>query len=259
MEKKVYSIGDLSKLSGLSIRTLQHYDEIHLLPSTRNQNGKRTYGEKDLHLLEQIMFYKLLGFPLKDIKNRLKKTETIEDFQSLIQKQQLLLLQKIEKLNTSFLMLELVEKRLNQGEKIDLAFMIQHLEIAPDDDIFTQISNLHHNKTNWKVSKIIKTTDVIHFYQEWKRCLLRANLLIYEETDYKSHEAQELASNWWETIIALTNGSRELMDQIAQQNILNQVSLGHNEAIKTASNFLNKALEIYLKQNSVEKGDNNEH
>ncbi|MBG9980717.1 MerR family transcriptional regulator [Facklamia sp. DSM 111018] len=258
MKDNQYSIGDFSKLSGLSIRTLQYYDDIHLLPSTRNQSGKRTYNEQDLHLLEQIMFYKLLGFPLKEVKNNLEKAEKIEDFQSLIQKQQLLLLQKIEKLNTSFLMLELVEERLNQGEKIDLAFMIQHLEIAPDDDIFTQILNLHQNTTDWNAYKTIKSNDVIHFYHEWKRCLLKANLLIYEEIDYKSNEAQELASDWWEAIIALTNGNRDLINQIAHQNLLNHVSLGHNEAIIAASNFLDNTLETFLKQNHIKKGDNND-
>lgn len=66
MEK--YSVKQLAKLAGVSIRTLHHYDEIGLLqPSVRSESGYRLYGEKELLRLQQILFYRELDFELKEI------------------------------------------------------------------------------------------------------------------------------------------------------------------------------------------------
>ncbi|WP_299536731.1 MerR family transcriptional regulator [Ulvibacterium sp.] len=66
---KRYSVSELSKLSGVTIRTLHHYDKIGLLrPADRSEVGYRYYGEGELLRLQQILFYKELGFSLKEIK-----------------------------------------------------------------------------------------------------------------------------------------------------------------------------------------------
>jgi len=55
---KYYSIGELSEISGATIRTLQYYDQIGLLEAKRNESNLRYYTEKDLILLQQILFHK---------------------------------------------------------------------------------------------------------------------------------------------------------------------------------------------------------
>ena len=66
--KKHYSVRQLSRLAGVSVRTLHLYDEIGLLkPALRTGAGYRQYEEKELLRLQQILFYKELDFPLKDI------------------------------------------------------------------------------------------------------------------------------------------------------------------------------------------------
>ena len=65
----MYTVKQLSKLAGVTPRTLHHYDEIGLLkPSRVGENGYRYYGEESLLRLQQILFYRELGFPLEDIK-----------------------------------------------------------------------------------------------------------------------------------------------------------------------------------------------
>ncbi len=65
-----YSINKLAKLAGVSTRTLRYYDEIQLLsPKRTSSNGYRVYGQKEIDLLQQIMFYRELGVPLEEIKN----------------------------------------------------------------------------------------------------------------------------------------------------------------------------------------------
>jgi DNA-binding transcriptional MerR regulator len=63
-----YSVRQLATLAGVSVRTLHVYDEMGLLkPSVRTDAGYRQYGEAELFRLQQILFYKELDFPLKQI------------------------------------------------------------------------------------------------------------------------------------------------------------------------------------------------
>ncbi|MBP0904255.1 MerR family transcriptional regulator [Mariniflexile gromovii] len=65
---KKYSVKDLSKLAGVSVRTLHHYDDIGLLkPAIRTEAKYRLYGENELLKLQQILFYKELEFTLQEI------------------------------------------------------------------------------------------------------------------------------------------------------------------------------------------------
>ena len=64
-----YTVNKLAKLSGVSISTIRFYDEIGLLkPTCRGNNGYRYYEEEQLLLLQQILFFRELGFQLNDIQ-----------------------------------------------------------------------------------------------------------------------------------------------------------------------------------------------
>lgn len=65
-----YSINQLAKLARVSTRTLRYYDEIRLLsPKRTSSNGYRVYGQQEVDLLQQILFYRELGVPLDEIKH----------------------------------------------------------------------------------------------------------------------------------------------------------------------------------------------
>ncbi|MDP4153587.1 MAG: MerR family transcriptional regulator [Bacillota bacterium] len=65
-----YTISELSKLAGVSTRTLRYYDEIGLLkPSGVRPSGYRIYGQREVELLQQILLYRELEMPLSDIKD----------------------------------------------------------------------------------------------------------------------------------------------------------------------------------------------
>jgi DNA-binding transcriptional MerR regulator len=64
-----YTVKEVAKLSGVSVRTLHHYDEIGLLkPACVGANGYRYYGRDELLRLQQILFHRELGFPLEQIR-----------------------------------------------------------------------------------------------------------------------------------------------------------------------------------------------
>lgn len=71
----MYLIKKVSEISGVSVRTLHHYDKIGLLSPQKQENGYRYYSEEDMSYLQMILFYKYLGFPLKMIKELLKQED----------------------------------------------------------------------------------------------------------------------------------------------------------------------------------------
>ncbi len=69
-----YTVKKLSELSGVTIRTLHFYEEEDLIkPAYYGSNGYRYYGEKELLQLQQILFFKELGFTIKQIKKVIGK------------------------------------------------------------------------------------------------------------------------------------------------------------------------------------------
>ncbi len=72
-----YTVGEVARRSGASVRALHHYDEIGLLhPSKRGENGYRLYTADDLPQLRQIRFYRELDFGLEEIAEILADPHT---------------------------------------------------------------------------------------------------------------------------------------------------------------------------------------
>lgn len=72
----MYTVKQLSALAGVTPRTLHHYDQIGLLkPESIGENGYRYYGEKSMLRLQQILFYRELGFSLDSIREMLGRPE----------------------------------------------------------------------------------------------------------------------------------------------------------------------------------------
>lgn len=86
-----YTVNKLAKLSGVSPRTLRFYDEIGLLkPSFYGENQYRYYEEEQLLMLQQILFFRELGFPLNDIQQIISsddfnKIEALNTHKSILQ------------------------------------------------------------------------------------------------------------------------------------------------------------------------------
>lgn len=63
------TVKQVSELTGISVRTLHYYDEIGLFKPTKvTASGYRLYDDDALEILQQILFFRELDFPLKDIK-----------------------------------------------------------------------------------------------------------------------------------------------------------------------------------------------
>ena len=123
------SISQVAKLTGISVRTLQYYDEIGLLkPSKLTAAGYRMYDDDALQTLQQILFFKELGFPLKEIKLILEKPDF--DRISAFKKQKDLFLLKRNRIDRLIQLLERLEKgeQCMSFKEFDLSDYINALE-----------------------------------------------------------------------------------------------------------------------------------
>lgn len=104
-------INEASKLTGLSIKTLHHFDNIRLLSPKRSSSGYREYTEDDIAKLQTILFFRELDFPLKEIANILKDKNF--DLQEALKDQIKLLEIKQKRINS---IIELAKKNLGDNK-----------------------------------------------------------------------------------------------------------------------------------------------
>lgn len=119
-----YTVSQLSKLAGVSVRTLHYYDQIGLLkPSHVKLNGYRAYGEKELIKLQQIMFFRELEFPLEEISTivnapKFNVVRALED-------QEKLLLLKQKRLDVLLRTINTTLKHVRGGEALQTEDLYQ--------------------------------------------------------------------------------------------------------------------------------------
>ena len=109
------SIGQVAKRIGISVRTLHYYDEIGLLhPKGRSESGSRYYNRESLLRLQQILFFRELGFELAQIAEILSKPN-YNPIQALKQQRKLLQMKR-ERLDA---LIAHVDEILQGGHEMD--------------------------------------------------------------------------------------------------------------------------------------------
>lgn len=121
--KNRFSIGEISKLYNIPVKTLRYYDEIGLFKANYvDENTRyRYYSTEQFEQLNMINYLKVLGIPLKEIKNHLE-TRSIDDFLELLKEQKRITENKINELKK-------IKKRFeNRIEEIEDSKKINKLE-----------------------------------------------------------------------------------------------------------------------------------
>ena len=120
-------IKEFSKLAGVTVRTLHHYDQIGLLrASNRRANGYRLYSPEDLQKHQQITALKSFGFELAQIKHILaEKMELIDH----LKQQSEFLDEKISSLQEARFTLKKIMKECGAGRSIDSQKVVKLIEV----------------------------------------------------------------------------------------------------------------------------------
>lgn len=196
------SVSDTAKLTGISVRTLHYYDEIGLFgPTFTTEAGYRFYDEEALAVLQEILFYRELEFPLKEIKNLLSMPD--RDRQETLKAQRELLVLKRLRLER---LIDLVDQTMKGG--IDVSFKeFDQSEITAarekyareakerwgESDAYKESEKRTsgYGEADWK--KIFEETDEI--FNEFAAC-------VREGCQAEDARAQELVRRWKDYITA---------------------------------------------------------
>lgn len=253
MSEKRYTSGEIASAAGLTIRTVQYYDNIGLLRSSeRTDGGRRYYTQDDLIRLEQIVFYKSLDFSLDQIKEQLLLRPNKNELLEMFKNQRLLLLQRMEHLHTSFATIGIISDMIETGKKPPFAVLLKFLSALPGDDIFSQAPQMLTKEQMEVFSPQFQDIEPIQmFYHKWKEILIEATILLHENTPPDSIAAQGLAKRWWETILSFTGGDMELIKQLSELHLEDQMRTKNETMMDSASRFMENAFGIFSAKNGL--------
>ncbi len=177
-------IGELAKRTGLTVRTLHHYDAIDLLsPSARTDAGYRLYDQNDIARLHQIQAMRSFGMSLSDIGAYLTRPDL--PLAAVVARQIAMLDQQIAQASLLRGRLSRLHGQLAAGQGPDLADWLTTLEqMTMFDKYFTQD----------ELQQLPLYTDAQARSGEWKALVAQVNALIEAGTRPADPRAQALAT-----------------------------------------------------------------
>lgn len=124
------TVGEVARASGVSVRTLHHYDAIGLLcPSHRDDNGYRRYDRGDVERLQEILGYRALGFSLEETGTLLDAPD--HDRVATLRRQRELLLERAAELGAVLRLLDRTLAAHEEGREVEVTDMFDGFD--PDE------------------------------------------------------------------------------------------------------------------------------
>ena len=205
MFEKHWQIGELARATGLSVRTLHHYDEIGLLtPSERTQAGYRLYGEQDVERLYEIRALRDLGIPLGEIPDalggdvRLTLTRHLERIEQTLERERQLQL----------LLTNILGGGDERASGKDYMEAIQAMTML--DKYYTpeQLQQLE------KLKEQHSEEQHLQYHRDWEELIAAAKVEKEKGTDPSDPRMQEIATKWRELIDLFTGGDEGLLESL---------------------------------------------
>lgn len=210
-------VKEVAKLTGVSVRTLHHYDEIGLLlPDQVTEAGYRLYSDENLATLQQILFFRELGFPLKEIKKLLNHPDF--DRQEAFEMQHKMLLEKRRKLNA---MIETIEKTIQQERG---AYQMTNEERFTGFD-FTSNPYEAEARKRWGDKRVDEARKVVK--ENGEQLGEEMNQIYFKLAEIRhlapsSERAQELIGEWYEFLNRMGQYSPEAFRGLGEMYVADE-------------------------------------
>lgn len=202
MRPPPWKVGELARRTGVSVRTLHHYEEIGLLsPSERTAAGYRLYTEADVIRFQQIVSLRNLGFSLEEIRQLLGRPELSPE--RVLQLQVAHLKEQIELQQRLCDRLESIAGRWRSEEKVSTEEFLQVIEVTNMlDKYYTpeQREELKRRREAVGDERIRQAED------EWKELMEQVQAEMDKGTDPADDRVQQLARRWSELVREFTGG-----------------------------------------------------
>ena len=116
-----YTTGEIAKLCGVSVRTVQYYDTRGILtPSELSEGGRRLYSENDFKRMKIICFLRNAGIPINSIKELLSEDDPGSVVSALLEQQERLLREEISERQAKLHMLDGIKRELKSVENFSI-------------------------------------------------------------------------------------------------------------------------------------------
>lgn len=205
----LWTIGELAKKTGLTVRTLHHYEEIGLLvPSHRGENNYRQYDATDIERLQRIVSLKQLGFSLEQIKNSLDTPGfSLADVTHL----------HLEKMRLQFKHQEQLLERLEGLERFAKSGTPEPLEMLEAIDLLNKIEANYTEEELEELrgrAKQLGKEGMIAAEQEWPQLIKDMQGHMERNTDPGNPDVQRIAKRWKELVEAFTGGNPQIAAKV---------------------------------------------
>lgn len=236
---------EVAKLTGITVRTLQYYDKIGLLqPKKDAENGYRIYQEKDLAVLQQILFFRELDFPLADIQKILKDPEY--DKQDALIHQKELLIKKRDRLNR---LIDLVESNIEGATHMNFeAFDTSEIDHYKED--YKQEVKERWGKKDAYQEYNKKTKN--YSKEQWVQASQNGNDILkgfaaIKDLSPESKEAQAQVKLWQDHITqSYYTCTKEILNGLGMMYVQDERFLNNIDKYgKGTAEFMSKAIEYY--------------
>jgi DNA-binding transcriptional MerR regulator len=199
MADELLKVGDLAQRTGVSIRTLHHYDAIGILtPSGRSQSGHRLYGRADILRLQQIILLRQIGLSLDQVRAAMSRTDA--DLRRIISAHIARLKERIAAEQELCRRLEAIEPRL---ESADIDEIIKCIEVSNMFEKYYTQEQLDFLK---KRAEELGPEKIREAESEWPNLIAAVRAEMDNGTDPKDPRVQALAARWNELIAQFTGG-----------------------------------------------------
>lgn len=244
METTTFRIGDLSKRTGLSIRTLHYYDEIGLLsPSRRTESGYRVYGKQDIIRLQQIITLKQIGFSLEDVRSCLDNGD--HAFAEMVQLHITKIRQQIEMSQQLLQRLESIEQT---AAKLDAVPVEEVLQIIQVMDMLENYYSPEQLATLKQRQELLGAERMQQAQVDWEDLIAQVQVEMEKETDPASEVVQALVRRRQALIQEFTGGDPEIeaaLNQMYEQEGDAVSNWGKNDA--ALASYMERALQCQSK------------
>lgn len=247
-KKPLFSVGELAKRVGITVRTLQYYDKIGLLKSSLTEGGRRMYTGSDIMKLQQILFLKSFGFSLEEINDKILSPKSNAGLGRVFVQQREILLKQIRYLNNIVNMLDTVILETKIGKDISLDKLMTIMNLMKQGNPYSFVIRYFGDE---QLKSVVNRFDSPEKYKlimnHAKEVFAQLDSLYRKGANPAEKEGQDLAAQWWAMVNEFTNGDPNLLKPLLSAGM--DIHNWPEEAQKfkdAIENFLEKALSVYL-------------
>lgn len=252
-EEKLFTVGELARTAGVTVRTLQYYDQYGLLNPKYSEGGRRLYNRYDVIRLQQILFLKSLDFSLEEIRDRLLPVQSAVELERILIRQNEVLLAEISRLQEVAGMIKKAINETQAGGEIGIDKFVAIMELMQQGKPYFILRYFGNDQVKHLQNCFDNPNQAIEISRRWDEIFAELIELYRKGADPAGPEGQELASRWWEMVKAFTGDNRVLLETLmtAGRDIDNWP--GETGELKQAIKiYLQRALAMYFGTNGIQ-------